>query len=101
MPATPLKNRVYMDAWGNPYIKATVTFGGHTSSYLFSKGPDGLSETGGNDPDDITPWTGEYEWLDSQIPKRWIYIVAALVSLVVSSCACVALVTRRSYRSAI
>lgn len=100
MPADYPKKRETYDAWGNPYVKATVTFGERTSSYVFSRGPDGRSETGGNDPDDIAIWTGEYGWLDSQRPNRWISIVAALVSFFVSSCAFVALVTMRRHRSA-
>lgn len=96
-----MKARQIIDPWGNPYLEATVTYGESTSSYVFSIGPDGFSETGGNDPDDISIWTGEYEWMDSQIPNRWISFVAVAFSLLVSSCSCVALITRRRYRAAV
>ncbi len=99
MPADFTKTREALDAWGNPYLEATVTFGKHTSSYIFSAGPDGVSKTGGNDPDDITIWTGEYEWLNSQNPNRWISVVAAVISFFVSALSGGALMTRRRYRT--
>lgn len=94
-----MKAREIYDPWGNPYLEATVSYERRTFSYIFSTGPDGNSETGGNDPDDITIWTCEHRWMNSKNPERWIFIIAAVTSFMVSSCSDVALITRRRCRT--
>jgi hypothetical protein len=94
-----MKAREIYDPWGNLYLEATASYERRRFSYIFSKGPDGISETGGNDPDDITIWTCEHRWMNSQHPERWIFFVTAVTSFMVSSCSGVALITRRRCRT--
>lgn len=56
------------DSWGNAYRQVTASSGDSSTSWMFSMGPDGKSITLGNDPDDITPWTGLYEWMFRMFP---------------------------------
>jgi Type II secretion system (T2SS), protein G len=54
-PGDLIKNQV-IDPWGHPYLRVTANSGVRSATWLFSQGPDGQSETLGNDPDDIAPW---------------------------------------------
>ena len=45
-----------IDPWGNPYQFVIPSKHSKAAFELFSFGPDGISKTGGNDPDDIALW---------------------------------------------
>jgi hypothetical protein len=49
-----------LDYWGNPlrYIRPLQVEGVDDEYGIFSCGPDGVSETRGQDPDDINSWAG-------------------------------------------
>ncbi len=72
--------RVPRDPWGNSYSKATVTVEGSSTSYFFSRGPDGISRNPGNDPDDIAPWTDPDGWLAKAHPGYSIIRGLAILS---------------------
>ncbi|MFO1521599.1 MAG: type II secretion system protein GspG [Kiritimatiellia bacterium] len=44
------------DGWGNSYVYRQPGLHNPQSFDFYSKGADGISETGGNDPDDIAFW---------------------------------------------
>jgi hypothetical protein len=44
------------DPWGNPFQVVYIT-GSLPAARIYSLGPDGISETEGNDPDDINNWS--------------------------------------------
>lgn len=50
----PLK--VPQDPWGNDYVYRYPGVHNTNSYDLYSTGPDGISKSGGNDPDDINNW---------------------------------------------
>lgn len=56
------------DPWGNPYLEVTKVSGHRTTTEIISMGPDGKSESLGNDPDDIAPRTNRQEWLFATHP---------------------------------
>lgn len=58
------------DPWGNPYVLVRAESSLGFYYYVFSCGPDGASETLGNDADDIAPWTTRFEWLAGVHPVR-------------------------------
>ena len=66
-----MKAREIYDPWGNPYLEATVSYERRTFSYIFSTGPDGNSETGGNDPDDIRNWHSSISNHSSRQKASW------------------------------
>lgn len=75
------------DPWGNPYRVATTTSGDSSLEYIFSSGPDGRSESLGQDPDDITVWTSRSTWVATPDPAFWLratfgFGVLALVGVV-------------------
>ena len=50
-----LDGKKIVDYWGNPYV---YTYTPPTSTYyLYSKGPDGVSASNGDDADDINNWS--------------------------------------------
>ena len=49
-----------VDAWGHPFVyKLSTTNDGRV---IYSVGKDGVSASGGNDPDDINLWDSEQKW---------------------------------------
>jgi hypothetical protein len=49
-----------VDVWGHPFVyRLTTTNDGRV---IYSVGKDGVSATGGNDPDDINLWDAEHKW---------------------------------------
>ena len=49
-----------MDAWDRPFVyRLSATNDGYV---IFSMGKDGVSATGGNDPDDINLWDPAQKW---------------------------------------
>jgi hypothetical protein len=49
-----------MDAWGHPFVYHLSTT--NDGRVIYSVGKDGVSATGGNDPDDINLWDTEQKW---------------------------------------
>ncbi|RYD38899.1 MAG: hypothetical protein EOP87_00345 [Verrucomicrobiaceae bacterium] len=83
------------DPWGNPYLKAMVRVDGVSTSYFFSRGPDGLSSNPGNDPDDIARWTDLDGWLANVHPSYLNIRRFAIVSVFVAVGTGSALAARR------
>lgn len=52
-------NTVPLDPWGNPYIYRKPGYYRTNTYEVYSMGADGISNTGGGDPDDINPGDGE------------------------------------------
>ena len=48
------------DAWGHPFVYRLSTT--NDGRVIYSVGKDGVSATGGNDPDDINLWDTEQKW---------------------------------------
>jgi len=48
------------DAWGHPFVYRLATT--NDGRVIYSAGKDGVSATGGNDPDDINLWDPEQKW---------------------------------------
>ena len=72
-----------LDAWGNPYrIQSRESF--DEKPRVYSTGEDGLSNSDGNDPDDISSWDEErWRWYSRRQFTREIsfcMIVSALVT---------------------
>jgi hypothetical protein len=66
--AEKLREQPVIDPWGHPYEAAELIASDHSRIFVFSLGPDGISETLGNDADDISPWTDRYSWLAAVHP---------------------------------
>jgi len=78
-----LENEV-IDPWGEPYLQVSASSGNRTATWFFSQGPNGQSDTLGNDPDDIAPWTGRLGWLDGGYPASkilWISFVSGIAAI--------------------
>lgn len=52
-----------IDPWGNKYIYRYPAQFNTNSFDLYSLGQDGISESGGNDEDDINNWDPDHPWL--------------------------------------
>jgi general secretion pathway protein G len=69
---TQLADRIPVDAWGNPYQYIAPSF--YNGEFaLFSLGRDGVSQSNGNDPDDINNWSTpkpQYSWIDRLIDNN-------------------------------
>jgi hypothetical protein len=89
--------KVPHDPWGNSYSKATVTVEGSSTSYYFSRRPDGRSRNPGNDPDDIEPWTDPDGWLAKAHPGYSIIRSLAILSAFVTVGTGSALAARRGW----
>jgi type II secretion system protein G len=51
-------NNSIVDEWGNPFVYEHSSSAYNTSTYdLYSTGPDGITNSSGNDADDINNWT--------------------------------------------
>ena len=75
-PAVPL------DSWQNPYVYAWPGKHHPDRPDLYSKGEDGMSSTGGDDPDDINNWDQDgHDWYKGKTPVV-VWIVLALLALV-------------------
>jgi hypothetical protein len=68
--ADVLRDRPVNDPWGNLYEAVEVVTTDRSHPLVFSRGPDGQSETLGNDADDIALWTDRFTWLASVHPAR-------------------------------
>ncbi len=62
-PAVPL------DPWGHPYVYRCPGVHKPEGFDLYSCGPDGVSKTGGADPDDISNWVHQPSGYDFQSPR--------------------------------
>ncbi len=51
-----LDSRVPLDPWGHAYAYRCPGAHNTNSADIYSCGPDGVSKTGGDDPDDIANW---------------------------------------------
>lgn len=60
-------------------------------------GPDEQSMTLGNDLDDITPWTGQYEWIFRMFPYGEI-LTAMIISCLIATSPGTIIWCRRSSR---
>ena len=70
-----------IDPWGNTYIVASSSSELFSFDYVFSRGPDGKTESLGNDPDDITRWKDSSEWLASVHPTvfaKWLIFLSVV-----------------------
>jgi hypothetical protein len=66
-----LGKQAVTDPWGGSYLVVASTSGAENYNYVFSRGPDGRSNTLGNDADDIIPWKDSSLWLASLHPISW------------------------------
>ena len=81
-----LRENPVIDPWGSRYVEAQVTATNRSRSFVFSLGPDRQSETLGNDPDDIAPWTKRRSWLaEVHSTKMVACLFAIALAAVVSS----------------
>ena len=74
-PATQaLREHPGLDPWGNPYRcvrNVKLPEGGMQSIGVYSMGRDGVSETNGNDPDDLNSWDRDCsDWYIRDINRR-------------------------------
>ena len=53
----------FTDPWENKYIYCYPGIHNKESFDIYSLGKDGLSETGGNDKDDVNNWDPDHTWL--------------------------------------
>ena len=70
-----------IDPWGNTYMVATSSSEQLYFDYVFSRGPDGQTESLGNDPDDITRWKESSEWLASvhrTVLAKWLIFLSVV-----------------------
>ena len=79
----PLLEQMPFDPWGKSYqyvlrpgptMPSTETPLQSAEFGLFSFGPDRMSATGGNDPDDINSWDPNEEWSDPSSGADWFRI---------------------------
>jgi general secretion pathway protein G len=55
-PWNPIMNKIPLDPWDRPYV--LIVDPGLQKGYgIYGKGPDGISRTVGNDPDDYNTWS--------------------------------------------
>ncbi len=53
-----IKNNCIVDEWGNPFVYEYSSPSYNTHTYdLYSTGPDGVTNSSGNDADDINNWS--------------------------------------------
>lgn len=53
-----IENNCIIDEWGNPFVYEHTSPSYNTFTYdLYSTGPDGITESSGNDADDINNWS--------------------------------------------
>jgi hypothetical protein len=52
----------FLDPWGHEYIYVYPCDYSNCSYGIYSLGPDGVSETGGDDPDDLNSWDENKLW---------------------------------------
>ncbi len=58
-----------LDPWGNPYQIIIRDSSNETKEVgVYSKGRDGISESTGNDPDDINSWDNTRQWRSHYFP---------------------------------
>lgn len=50
------------DEWGRHYVYICPGIHNTNGFDLYSRGADGMSKTGGNDPDDINNWDSSHHW---------------------------------------
>jgi len=67
--------RVPKDPWGHAYIYRFPAIHSTNGYDLYSLGPDGVSKSGGNDPDDIANWDKPR---DDSVPIRDLLMIAAI-----------------------
>ena len=69
---TQLADKIPLDPWGTPYQYIAPT--SYVSAFaLFSLGRDGVSQSNGNDPDDINNWSSpetQYSWIDRSMDNN-------------------------------
>ena len=58
---------IRLDPWGRPYVYACPSANTTNQFDLYSCGPDGVSQSNGNDPDDVNYWALDryYKWGDT------------------------------------
>ena len=84
--ADALRDHPVIDPWGNFYEAVEVVATNRSHTFVFSRGPDGNSESLGNDADDIAPWTDRFTWLAAVHPTRQVAILLAVgIAGIVSS----------------
>ena len=70
------------DVWENPYVYRHPGLHHPESFDFYSKGADGISESGGNDPDDIASWHHPSRWRYHYDDDFRISVLAGLAGLV-------------------
>lgn len=75
----PIMTKIPMDPWGRPYI-LVIDAGQPEGFGIYCKGPDGVSRTVGNDPDDYNTWSPSRRGIETDILKRmpWLWPSIAL-----------------------
>lgn len=76
--AEALRDHSVIDPWGNYYEAVEVVATDRSHTFVFSRGPDGHSETLGNDADDIALWTDRITWLAAVHPARQVASLLAV-----------------------
>ncbi|MES2981517.1 MAG: type II secretion system protein GspG [Verrucomicrobiota bacterium] len=74
-----MMSKVPLDPWGNSY-KLIMNTDLPKGYGIYSKGPDGISRTIGNDPDDYNTWSPDYRRIETN-PFKNILWLWPLVSL--------------------
>ena len=86
-----------MDAWGQPFVyRLSATNDG---CVIYSMGKDGVSESGGNDPDDINLWDAERKW-QKEYQSSMVRPNLVISGLVVSLLLLVPVAARRRWKLA-
>jgi hypothetical protein len=58
-----------IDPWGNAYVYRAPGARSTNTFEIYSKGQDGVSKTGGTDPDDINLWDPTQKWREFYSPR--------------------------------
>ena len=83
------------DAWGHPIVyRLTTTNDGRV---IYSVGKDGVSASGGNDPDDINLWDAEQKW-QKQYQSSVVQPNLLITGLVLSLCVLILVAARRRWK---
>lgn len=84
-----------VDGWGTPFVyKLSATNDGRV---IYSVGKDGVSATGGNDPDDINLWDSEQKWKE-QYQSPTVQPNILIAGLVLSFLTLILVAARRRWR---
>lgn len=78
-PWNPIMNKIPLDPWDQPYV--FVVDPGLPKGYgIYGKGPDGVSRSVGNDPDDYNTWSPTRRGIQTNPTKNMPWLLPAGVA---------------------